>query len=111
MGMSTVRDPGWCVTDAVLADGGTVHIRPITPEDGPDLLAFHSRLSDQTIHMRFFSMHRYLQPAEVERFTQVDHDRRMALVAVLHQQIIAVARYDKIGDDEAEVAFVVEDAH
>jgi acetyl coenzyme A synthetase (ADP forming)-like protein len=95
----------------VLADGGTVHIRPITPEDGPSLLAFHARLSDETIHLRFFSMHRQLQPAEVQRFTEVDHDHRMALVAVLHQQIIAVARYDQVGDAEAEVAFVVEDAH
>jgi acetyl coenzyme A synthetase (ADP forming)-like protein len=109
--MSSMRDPGWCVTDAVLADGGTVHIRPITPEDGPLLLAFHDRLSDDTIHLRFFSAHRHLQPAEVERFTRVDHVRRMALVAVLHQQIIAVARYDQVGPEEAEVAFVIEDAH
>jgi acetyl coenzyme A synthetase (ADP forming)-like protein len=95
----------------VLTDGGTVHIRPITPEDGPSLLAFHARLSDETIHMRFFTTHRHLGPAEVEHFIDVDHDHRMALVAVLHQQIIAVARYDQIGDDDAEVAFVVEDAH
>ena len=97
--MSTVRDPGWCTTDSVLADGGTVHIRPITPEDGAALLAFHARLSDETVRLRFFSNHRYLRPEEVERFTHVDHDRRMALVAVLHQQIIAVARYDHIEAD------------
>jgi acetyl coenzyme A synthetase (ADP forming)-like protein len=109
--MSTTRDPGWCVTDAVLADGGTVHIRPITPEDSAALLAFHSRLSDETIHLRFFSNHRHLRPDEVDRFTHVDHVQRMALVAVLHDQIVAVARYDGIGADEAEVAFVVEDAH
>ncbi len=109
--MSSGRDPGWCTTDSVLADGGTVHIRPITPEDGPALLAFHARLSDETVRLRFFSNHRYLRPEEVERFTNVDHDRRMALVAVLHQQIIAVARYDHIEADRAEVAFVVEDAH
>ena len=31
--------------DAVLADGGTVHLRPITPDDADRLRAFHSRLS------------------------------------------------------------------
>jgi acetyl coenzyme A synthetase (ADP forming)-like protein len=109
--MATAPDPGWCTTDSVLADGGTVHIRPITPEDGPGLVAFHARLSDETIRLRFFSNHRYLRPNEVEHFTRVDHDRRMALVAVLHEQIIAVARYDHIETDAAEAAFVVEDAH
>jgi acetyl coenzyme A synthetase (ADP forming)-like protein len=109
--MSTAPDPGWCTTDSVLADGGTVHIRPITPEDGPALVAFHARLSDETIRLRFFSNHRYLRPDEVERFTHVDHDRRMALIAALHEEIIAVARYDHLDTDQAEVAFVVEDAH
>ena len=109
--MSTLRDPGWCTTDSVLADGGTVHIRPITPEDGAALLAFHARLSDETIHLRYFSNHPHLRPDEVEHFTHVDHDRRMALVGVLHGQIVAVARYQHIADDEAEVAFVVDDAH
>ena len=95
----------------MLADGGTVHIRPITPEDGAALLAFHARLSDETIHLRYFSNHPHLRPDEVEHFTHVDHDRRMALVGVLHGQIVAVARYEHIADDEAEVAFVVDDAH
>ncbi len=109
--MPTAPDPGWCSTDSVLADGGTVHIRPITPEDGAALLAFHDRLSDETIRLRFFSLRRYLRPEEVEHFTHVDHDQRMALVAVLHKQIIAVARYEGLGARVAEVAFVVEDAH
>lgn len=52
-------------------------------------------------------------------FTNVDHDRREALVAILDGQIIAVGRYDVVpGDDvdgangvAAEVAFVVVDDH
>jgi GNAT superfamily N-acetyltransferase len=41
----------------------------------------------------------------------VDHDRRDALVAVDPDgEIVAVARYDRLGEsDEAEVAVVVED--
>jgi acetate---CoA ligase (ADP-forming) len=96
-----------------LADGGTVHVRPITGEDGPGLLAFHAGLSKETIYLRFFGVHPKLSDDEVERYTHVDHDTRMALVATLRSQIIAVARYDRAeeGAEEAEVAFVVADEH
>jgi acetyl coenzyme A synthetase (ADP forming)-like protein len=106
-------DPGWCVCDAVLADGGTVHIRPITPEDGADLVSFHAGLSQETVYFRFFGAHPKLSDGEVERFTNVDHDKRMALVATLRGRIIGVARYDRTeeGAQDAEVAFVVADEH
>jgi succinyl-CoA synthetase alpha subunit/GNAT superfamily N-acetyltransferase len=111
--VTAYRDPGWCVSDAVLADGGTVHIRPITPEDGPELVTFHAGLSKETIYLRFFGVHPRLSADEVERFTNVDHEKRMALVATLRGQIIGVARYDRreAGAEEAEVAFVVADEH
>ena len=68
--------------DAVLADGGTVHVRPIRPDDGERLIDLHARLSAQTIYLRFFSPRPNLTPAEVERFTHVDYEDRMALVAL-----------------------------
>ena len=98
--------------DAVLADGGTVHVRPITPDDAERLRAFHARLSPDTVYMRFFSMVRTLSAREVERFTNVDHDERAAVVALLRDEIVGVVRYDKLpGTTDAEVAVVVEDAH
>jgi acetyl coenzyme A synthetase (ADP forming)-like protein len=96
----------------VLADGGTAEIRPIATTDADALRAFHSRLSFDTVYLRFFSVHPRLSDAEVERFTDVDGVDRAALVALLGEDIVAVARYDRaVGDDEAEVAFVVADAH
>jgi acetyl coenzyme A synthetase (ADP forming)-like protein len=102
-----------CECDVVLSDGGTVHVRPITPDDGPRLLAFHSRLSRETIYLRFFGSHLQLTPDEVKRFTHVDGCDRMALVATLGDEIVAVGRYDRspAKPNEAEVAFVVEDSH
>jgi len=98
--------------DVVLADGGTVHIRPIRPDDGPALVAFHERLSADTIYLRFFSPKPVLTPRDVARFTHVDHDARVALVALLGGELIGVARYDRMpGTSEAEVAFVIEDHH
>jgi acetyl coenzyme A synthetase (ADP forming)-like protein len=104
--------PEHWVSDVVLVDGGTVHVRPIEPADGPALVAFHGRLSPDTVYSRFFSVKPTLSEAEVERFTHVDHDARVALVAELGDRLVGVARYDRTASDrEAEVAFVVADEH
>ena len=104
--------PAHWEADAVLADGGTVHLRPITPDDADRLREFHSRLSPETVYNRFFSMVRTLPARDVERFTQVDHDERAAVIALLRDQIVGVTRYFRFaGTADAEVAVVVEDAH
>jgi acetyl coenzyme A synthetase (ADP forming)-like protein len=104
--------------DVVLADGGTVHIRPILPSDAEAHRAFFERLTPETRYHRFFSPKTHLTDAEVAHFTTVDHRDRVALVALLGDRIIAVARYDRLGadpaggpGDEAEVAFVIDDEH
>jgi acyl-CoA synthetase (NDP forming)/RimJ/RimL family protein N-acetyltransferase len=97
--------------DVVVADGGTVHLRPIRPDDADALVALHERLSDQTRYFRFFGPYPHLSQRDVERFTVVDHDRRAAIVATLGADLIGVARYESTGPDVAEVAFVIEDAH
>ncbi|WP_106249326.1 GNAT family N-acetyltransferase [Allonocardiopsis opalescens] len=97
--------------DIVLADGGTAHLRPITPDDAELLRAFHSRLSPETIYYRFFAPYPKLSARDVARFTTVDYDDRVALVATIGGELVAVVRYDRVTPGEAEVAFVVADAH
>ena len=87
-------------------------MRPLGPEDADRLVAFHAGLSDETVYLRFFSPKPTLSAEEVERFTHVDHDARVALVAELGDRLVGVARYDREpGTDSAEVAFVVSDEH
>jgi acyl-CoA synthetase (NDP forming)/RimJ/RimL family protein N-acetyltransferase len=95
----------------VLRDGRAAHLRPITPDDAEALVAFYARVSDQSKYYRFFAPYPTLSERDVARFTQVDHDRRVALVVTLGPQLIAVGRYDAISPVLAEVAFLVEDAH
>ncbi|MEV7972012.1 GNAT family N-acetyltransferase [Cellulomonas sp. NPDC089187] len=98
--------------DVVLRDGSTTHIRPIRPEDADALQTFHVAQSEQSIYLRFFAPLERLPDRDLARFTQVDHRDRVALVAVTQDDaIIGVARYDKVGPDEAEVAFNIADAH
>ena len=93
-----------------LLDGRTVRIRPISPSDGDALVHFHEALTIETTRLRFFTLHPHLTPKEVERFVDVDHHDREALVALHGPDIIAVGRFDRLpGTDEAEVAFVVAD--
>lgn len=105
--------------DVLLRDGRTAQIRPIRAEDADLLVEFYARVSDRSKYYRFFSPMPQLSERDVRRFTQVDHDRRVAFVMLLRGRMIAVGRYDAIPDrahpDErprsAEVAFLVEDEH
>ncbi len=103
--------PAHWEADVVLRDGGTAHLRPILPTDADLLRRFYSRLSDETIYNRFFSLYRNISDRDVERFTVVDHHDRVALIATIGGEMIGVVRYERTGPDEAEVAFNIEDAH
>jgi acetyltransferase len=105
------------VGDAMLRDGATLHVRPIRPEDAELERTFVNGLSEQTRYFRFFYRLHELTPAMLARFTQVDYDREMALVAIddgadgLPRAIVGVARYTANPDGEsAEFAIVVADA-
>jgi RimJ/RimL family protein N-acetyltransferase len=104
--------------DAPLRRGGSVHLRPIRPDDAPRLQAFHGRLSRDSIFMRFFSPLPVLTDERAAFFVTLDYDRRLAIVATEpdgdDEQIIGVARYDRIDDEwapdeRAELALIVED--
>ena len=98
-------------TDVVLTDGATAHVRPIRPDDGALLTAFHARQSPQSIYYRYFSPRPRLSEQDVERLTHVDYVDRFALVVLLAGELIGVARYDRWRHrSEAEVAFFVDDA-
>ncbi len=99
--------------DIMLSDGSTARVRQIRPEDAPAVVALHSRFSDRTRYLRYFSPYPRIPPRELEHFVNVDHHDREAFVVELGDELIAIGRYDRLGtgSTEAEVAFVVEDAH
>ena len=68
-------------------------------------------MSPESKFLRFFAPYPRLSARDVARFTQVDYIDRVAFIITLGEQMIGVGRYDRIEDDQAEVAFLVEDAH
>ncbi len=96
--------------DVALADGGVVHVRPVRPDDADAVRAFHARQSRESIYFRYFSPMPKLSQRELERLTEVDYVTRMALVALLGDDIVGMASYDIWRDHrKAEVAFIVDD--
>lgn len=102
--------PSQWETHAVLSDGEPVEIRPIRPTDRDALDAFHRRQSSETIYFRFFRPRPGLSAKELDHFTELDYVGRMAFVALLGDELVAVARYESTaGHDRPEVAFLVGD--
>ena len=97
--------------DVVLRDGGGARIRPIRPDDGDLVRAFFERLGPESRYYRFFQVKNTLEPSEIEHFTNVDYDDRMALVALQDGEMIGIGRYDRERGhtDRAEVAFAIVD--
>jgi acetyl coenzyme A synthetase (ADP forming)-like protein len=113
-------DPRHYAVDALLRDGGSIHLRALRPDDKQRLLGLFSRLSSRSLYFRFFKSKTALTEAELRYFTELDFVRNIALVATLHnaddEQIIAVGRAMGLGAPDqpctrAEVAFAVADAH
>jgi acetyltransferase len=65
-----------------LPQAGGLLVRPIRPEDAPLLAALFNTLSSESIYYRFFTPLRQLSQAMLARFTQIDYDREVAMVAI-----------------------------
>jgi len=95
-------------------DGQHLLIRPIKPEDAPLFQALFARLSKTSIYQRFFTPMSSLPHDMLVRFTQIDYDREMALVALdrgaPQERMIGVARIIGRPDGrEGEFAVLVDD--
>ena len=89
---------------------GQTWLARLDGSDGPRLRRFFYRLSPLTIYRRFHSPLARPEQAQPQRLLDIDHQDREAVVAVLDDEIIGVARYvRRPGSDSAEVAVVVAD--
>ena len=98
-----------------LPDGMEITIRPIRPEDAEMEKDFVARMSDESKYYRFMDTIRELTQPMLVRFTQIDYDREMALVATVEnedgtEKQIGVSRYVTNPDGESvEFALAVAD--
>jgi acetyltransferase len=113
--MAILPYPNILTRDIVSRDGLPCQFRAIRPEDAQPLQSFVRMLSEESRYYRFLSTMAELSPSMLARFTQIDYDREMAIVATLDagepgERIIGVARYLLNPDAvTAEFALVVSD--
>jgi acetyltransferase len=99
---------------AQTSTGVDIFVRPIRPEDAPLLIELFESLSPQSVYRRFFTPMKRLPHSMLARFTQIDYDRHIALVALPEAEsvetMLGVARVI-IGRNlkEAEFSVVVSD--
>jgi succinyl-CoA synthetase alpha subunit/GNAT superfamily N-acetyltransferase len=106
--VTTTGAEGW---DALLSDGAVVHLRPIVPADAGLLARLHDAASDRSIYLRYFSASRRSGERYLQRLLAPDRDR-LALVAERDGAAIGMASCEPVpGTADAEVAFLVADAH
>lgn len=95
--MAIMPYPRHLETDETLPDGTTITVRPIRPEDAEIEEAFIQGLSARSRYYRFMEHMGQVSLSMLVRFTQIDYDREMALVAVDHgddaDRQVGVARY------------------
>jgi len=101
-------------TNFVAKNQRELFIRPIKPEDANLLIDFFLSLSTETLYQRFLQHLTSLEPDILARYTQIDYDRDLALVALdlkSDKPVMAgVARYFGHPDGEAaEMAIVIAD--
>ena len=96
-----------------LPDGVNLTIRPIRPEDAEIEREFVRRLSPQSRYFRFMQAVNELSQSMLVRFTQIDYDREMALIAVTDSETdgegelqVGVARYT-VNPDQASCEFAL----
>ncbi len=106
-----------------MAGGGEYSVRPIRPDDAQMLQDLMQHLSPESRYFRFVSSITELPPTMLARFTLIDYDREMALVAVFKERtagpdgefteaerIVGVSRYITNPDQSScEFALVVAD--
>ena len=88
-------------------DGQFYTIRPIQSEDADRLQAFMRALSPESRYFRFISTLSELTPKMLVRYTQIDYDRELALVAVQQKDPLAEPVDGAEGDDEERIIGVV----
>jgi len=99
--------------DGLLMNGEAVVVRPIHPADAPALVGLHAIVSPGTLHRHVLLDHPTLSLAAAARFSEVDYDARMAFVAVVSDELVGLAGYDRPGvsAQAAEASFIVTDTY
>ena len=99
--------------DGLLSNGEAVVVRPIRPADAPALAGLHGAVSPGTLHRHVLLTGPALSLETAAGFSEVDYDAQMAFVALVSDELVALASYDRLDAPvpTAEASFMLADAY
>ncbi len=99
--------------DGLLRNGEAVVVRPIRPEDAQALVGLHGAVSPGTLHRHVLLAGPTLSLETAAGFSEVDYDTRMAFVALVSDELVGLASYDRLDAPAtaAEASFMHADAY
>jgi RimJ/RimL family protein N-acetyltransferase len=107
------RYPAELIDVVRLVDGSKVTLRPVLPQDADIMQSFVRTLSEESRRNRFFRALRELPKDLLTRFTNVDYETHLALLAEVFvdgaEVVVGEARYVRGDDSRAEFAVAVAD--
>ncbi|MFK7775045.1 MAG: N-acetyltransferase family protein [Saprospiraceae bacterium] len=96
-----------------LKDGTLVQLRPVHPLDGKSAKEFRGKLSAESVYDRFLGYIPKISEKLVDRLTNIDYSREMAIVAEVHneneKEVIAVGRIASDEDSAVDFAIIIAD--
>ncbi|MBZ9594006.1 bifunctional GNAT family N-acetyltransferase/acetate--CoA ligase family protein [Streptomyces yangpuensis] len=94
----------------LLADGATVSVRPVRPDDLAEVAAFYDAMSPENLRLRFFTANRRSAEQSAERVCRPACPGRRALLAEAGGKAVGLVEYERLpGTDHADLALAVAD--
>lgn len=69
-------------------------LRPVKPTAVKLTMDFYKNLSDRTKYLRFFTPKRGAREDRIEKFTNVNHETSMVIVAIHDNEMVGAVRFD-----------------
>jgi acetyltransferase len=102
------------IKQITLKDSSLIRIRPIRPEDEPQIRVFHKNLSESTVRKHYFAFVSLEERITHERLIQIcciDYQQEMRFVAEsVDKSILGICTYHKLpNSNEAEFKLIIVD--
>lgn len=97
------------MTRVILRDGRAAEFRPARPSDRDTVRRLFGTASPESLYFRFFHVIREVPDEVIEAMVSADGVNDATLLCMAGDQPLGIGTYNRVDDETAEVAFLVDD--
>lgn len=97
------------MTRVILRDGRAAEFRPARPSDRDTVRRLFQTASPESLYFRFFHVIREVPDQAIEAMVSADGVNDATLLCMAGDQPLGIGTYNRVDDETAEVAFLVDD--